>query len=65
MSDLLVRLQAVLADRYAIERELGHGGMAVVFLASRRKWLPLGFRCGKRSYQEPEYVNRRHQRCCG
>ncbi len=37
MSDLLVRLQAALADRYAIERELGHGGMAVVFLAQDLK----------------------------
>ncbi len=27
------RLRAALADRYTIERELGHGGMATVFLA--------------------------------
>jgi len=27
------RIQSVLSDRYVIERELGHGGMAVVFLA--------------------------------
>ena len=27
------RLQAALADRYAVERELGVGGMAVVYLA--------------------------------
>src|SRR5437667_3304498 len=27
------QLQAALADRYALERELGHGGMATVFLA--------------------------------
>src|SRR2546427_10267710 len=33
MTDLLVRLQTALAERYAIERELGQGGMAVVFLA--------------------------------
>lgn len=33
MADLLASLQAVLADRYTIERELGRGGMAVVFLA--------------------------------
>ncbi len=31
--EALVRLKAVLADRYVIERELGRGGMAVVFLA--------------------------------
>jgi len=33
MSDLLERLRAALADRYAIESEIGRGGMAVVFLA--------------------------------
>jgi serine/threonine-protein kinase len=30
---MLNRLQASLADRYRIERELGHGGMATVFVA--------------------------------
>jgi len=33
VADLLRRLQAGLSGRYRIERELGHGGMAVVFLA--------------------------------
>ena len=33
----LVRLRTALADRYTIERELGRGGMAVVFLARDRK----------------------------
>jgi serine/threonine-protein kinase len=33
VSDLLERLQSALADRYTIERELGRGGMAVVYLA--------------------------------
>ena len=33
LPDMLNRLQASLADRYRIERELGHGGMATVFLA--------------------------------
>ncbi|HEY7681661.1 MAG TPA: protein kinase, partial [Gemmatimonadales bacterium] len=33
MPDLLNRLQASLADRYRIERELGRGGMATVYLA--------------------------------
>jgi len=37
MIDLLVRLRAALAERYAIERELGQGGMAVVFLAQDLK----------------------------
>jgi hypothetical protein len=33
MADLLGRLKAALADRYTIERELGSGGMATVYLA--------------------------------
>jgi serine/threonine-protein kinase len=33
MSDALARLTAALADRYRIERELGAGGMATVYLA--------------------------------
>jgi len=33
MSDALSRLTAALADRYRIERELGAGGMATVYLA--------------------------------
>ena len=33
MLDLLDRLQTALAGRYAVEREIGHGGMAVVYLA--------------------------------
>ena len=33
VSDTLERLRLVLADRYAVERELGRGGMATVFLA--------------------------------
>ena len=37
MPDLLERLTAALGDRYAIEREVGRGGMAVVFLAEDLK----------------------------
>jgi serine/threonine-protein kinase len=37
MDELLPRLQAALADRYTIERELGRGGMATVYLASDLK----------------------------
>jgi serine/threonine-protein kinase len=33
MTDVLDRLKTALADRYAIERELGAGGMATVYLA--------------------------------
>jgi len=33
VTDLLGRLATALAERYTVERELGHGGMAVVFLA--------------------------------
>lgn len=33
MSDLLDRLKTALADRYTIEREIGAGGMATVYLA--------------------------------
>jgi len=37
LSDLLDTLRAALADRYAMERELGRGGMATVFLAQDLK----------------------------
>ena len=37
MSEAFDRLTAALADRYAIEREVGSGGMAVVFLAADLK----------------------------
>ena len=33
LTDLLDHLRAALADRYALERELGRGGMATVYLA--------------------------------
>jgi len=37
MTELQARLQAALADRYEIDRELGRGGMAVVFLGKDLK----------------------------
>ena len=33
VADLLAHLQSALADRYTLERELGRGGMATVYLA--------------------------------
>jgi tRNA A-37 threonylcarbamoyl transferase component Bud32/tetratricopeptide (TPR) repeat protein len=33
MSEVLEQLQAALGDRYTVEREIGRGGMAVVYLA--------------------------------
>lgn len=37
MADLLSRLKTALADRYSVERELGAGGMATVYLVEDRK----------------------------
>jgi serine/threonine-protein kinase len=38
MTQPLERLAAALSDRYRIERELGQGGMATVFLATDAPW---------------------------
>ena len=33
MTDIMERLSSALADRYRLDRELGQGGMATVYLA--------------------------------
>ena len=38
MSDLLDQIQQILGDRYLMERELGRGGMAFVYLAQDRRY---------------------------
>jgi serine/threonine-protein kinase len=40
MSDAITRLNAALEGRYAIERELGEGGMATVYVADDLKLAP-------------------------
>ena len=37
MADPRDRLKAALADRYTVQRELGSGGMATVYLAEDRR----------------------------
>ncbi len=37
MPDLLDRLKTALADRYAVQEEIGAGGMATVYLAEDLK----------------------------
>ncbi|NJD11812.1 MAG: serine/threonine protein kinase, partial [Gemmatimonadetes bacterium] len=37
MTEVLERLRSALADRYGVERELGQGGMATVYLAQDLK----------------------------
>ncbi|GAC1658285.1 MAG: hypothetical protein NVS4B3_25550 [Gemmatimonadaceae bacterium] len=37
LSEMPIALGAALADRYRVERELGHGGMATVYLAEEKK----------------------------
>ncbi|MBA2457416.1 MAG: serine/threonine protein kinase [Gemmatimonadales bacterium] len=42
--DLLPQLQSALAGRYTVERELGRGGMATVFLAHDRAGTPVALK---------------------
>ena len=44
MSDIRERLNEGLKGRYAVDRELGHGGMAIVYLANdlrHDRWIAL------------------------
>jgi serine/threonine-protein kinase len=47
VADIASQLGAALGDRYVIERELGRGGMATVYLARdlRRQWPRRTRRC--------------------
>ena len=38
MTELLNQIQQVLGDRYIVEREVGRGGMAFVYLARDRRY---------------------------
>ncbi len=44
MSDQLERLKVALADRYAIERKLGRGGIVTVYLARDAQHSPMRHR---------------------
>ncbi len=44
MPDTFERLKAALADRYAIERKLGWGGMVTVYLAHDAQHSPMRHR---------------------
>ena len=44
MPDTFDHLKAALADRYGIERELGSGGMATVYLAHDAQHSPMRHR---------------------
>ena len=53
MTDAVARLTSALADRYTIERELGAGGMATVYLAHDVRRDPLN-RCSGNTARKKE-----------
>ena len=53
MSDAATRLSTALADRYRVERELGAGGMATVYLAEDLKHRPQGRAQGAAARSSP------------
>ena len=57
MPELLGRLQSALADRYRLDREVGAGGMATVYLAAGRPPRPAG-----RAQGAPARARGRHRR---
>ena len=57
MPELLGRLQSALADRYRLDREVGAGGMATVYLAAGRPARPAG-----RAQGAPPRARRRDRR---
>ena len=59
MSDVPSRLNAALKDRYHIERELGEGGMATVYLAKRREAMSAPLRIKVAEARRSPAVHRR------
>jgi hypothetical protein len=55
--DVLERLKSALAGRYAIERELGRGGMEAFHLAVRSPRIPSAWPCSPTSPLQPQPIS--------